>query len=298
MLEDWRDGRVKLAVIAILLAHRRDSPKLFAEGRYEPLIATGSRADQICAFARWHEEDAVVVAAARFPVRCQAEPDWTGTEIPWPRGLGGQTHWRDLFTGRVVERLGEGISAATVLGDMPVAVLVPARALSCENKMQQEESRDHSSTHPVLREMSLDQLQGVLAEHRAWVDSDRQTGKKADLSYAQLPGLSLWSADLREADLSHANLAGADMDHARLRGADLRHARMETASLWQANLRSADLSYARLQRAKLDHADLSDANLNHADPTGASLWGAQLSGARLEHAIGITDEQLKNAHRS
>jgi (1->4)-alpha-D-glucan 1-alpha-D-glucosylmutase len=298
MLEYWRDGRVKLAVIAILLAHRRDSPKLFAEGRYEPLIATGSRADQICAFARCHEEDAVVVAAARFPVRCQAEPDWTGTEIPWPRGLGGQTRWRDLFSGRVVERLGEGISAATVLGDMPVAVLVPARALSCENKMQQEVSRDRSSAHPVPREMSLEQLQGVLAEHRAWVDSDKQTGKKADLSYAQLTGLSLWSADLREADLSHANLAGADMDHARLRSAELRHARMEAASLWQANLRSADLSYARLQRAKLDHADLSDANLSHADLTGASLWGAQLSGARLEHAIGITDEQLKNADRS
>ena len=163
MLEDWRDGRIKLAVIAILLAHRRDRPKLFAEGRYEPLIATGPRADQICAFARCHEEDALVVAAARFPVRCQAEPDWTGTEIPWPRALGGQTHWRDLFSGRVVERLGEGIGAAAAMGDMPVAVLVPARATSGENNMQQRESRDRSKAHPVLREMSLDQLQVVLA---------------------------------------------------------------------------------------------------------------------------------------
>jgi len=29
-----------------------------------------------------------------------------------------------------------------------------------------------------------------------------------------------------------------------------------------------------------------------------SLWGAQLSGARIEHAVGITEEQLKNAHRA
>ncbi len=126
MLEDWRDGRVKLAVIATLLAYRRDHPKLFAQGGYEPLIATGSRADQICAFARCHEEDALVVAAARFPVRCEAEPDWTGTEIPWPQSAGGETHWRDLFSGRVVERRGEGVGVEAVLGGMPVAVLVPA----------------------------------------------------------------------------------------------------------------------------------------------------------------------------
>jgi hypothetical protein len=222
----------------------------------------------------------------RFPVRCEAEPDWTGTEIPWPQAAGSETHWRDLFSGRIIERRGEGIDAAAAMGDLPVAVLVPARASSGENQVQQRGSRDRSKAHPVLREVPLDQLQGVLAEHRAWMDSDGRSGTKADLSYAQLPGVSLWSADLREADLSHANLQGADMAHARLRGANLRHAKMEAASLWQANLRSADLSYAGLQRAKLDHADLSDANLSNADLTGASLWGAQLSGARLEHAIG------------
>ncbi len=294
MLENWPDGRIKLAVIATLLAYRRDHPMLFAHGGYEPLTATGSKADQMCAFARCHEGDALVVAAARFPLRCEAEPDWSGTEIPWPQAAGGETHWRDLFSGRVVERRGEGIGAAAVLGDMPVAVLVTARASSGENKMQQRGSRDH----PVLREMSLDQLQGVLADHRAWLDSGGQSGKKADLSHAQLQGLSLWSADLREADLGHANLQGANLDHARLRGANLRHAKLEAASLWQANLRNADLSYAGLQSVKLDHADLSDANLNSADLTGASLWGARLSGARLEHTIGITEEQLKNAHRA
>ena len=163
--------------------------------------------------------------------------------------------------------------------------------------MRQHGSRNRSKAHPALREMPLDQLARVLADHRAWLDSDGQSGKKADLSHAQLQGLSLWSADLREADLSYASLQGANLDHARLRGANLRHAKMEAASLWQANLRDADLSYTGLQRAKLDHADLSGANLLHADLTGASLWGAQLW-ALLEHAIGITDEQLKNTHRA
>jgi uncharacterized protein YjbI with pentapeptide repeats len=175
--------------------------------------------------------------------------------------------------------------------------LFPGTSLG-ENNMQQQGSRNRSKAHPVLRELPLDKLRQVLTEHRAWLDSDGQGGKKADLSHAQLQGLSLWSADLREADLNHASLQGADMDHARLRGANLRHAKLHAASLWQANLRDADLSYAGLQRAKLDHADLSGANLHHADLTGASLWGAQLSGALLEHAIGITDEQLMNAHRA
>ena len=33
--------------------------------------------------------------------------------------------WRDLFGGRVLERRGEGVGVEAVLGEMPVAVLVP-----------------------------------------------------------------------------------------------------------------------------------------------------------------------------
>ena len=126
MLENWRDGRVKLAVIATLLAYRREHPKMFAQGGYEPLIAIGPRADQICAFARSHEEDAIVVAAARFPGHCGAECDWNGTEIPWPQAVGWETHWRDLLDGRVIERPGERIAIEAVMADLPVTVLVPA----------------------------------------------------------------------------------------------------------------------------------------------------------------------------
>jgi len=119
MLKGWQDGRAKLAVIAILLGYRRDHSKLFAQGSYEPLIATGSKADQICAFARSYQQDVLVVAVARFSVRSEADRDWA---------VGRQTHWRDLFGGRVVERRGEGVGVEAVLGDMPVAVLVPITA--------------------------------------------------------------------------------------------------------------------------------------------------------------------------
>ena len=93
--------------------------------------------------------------------------------------------------------------------------------------MQQRGSKNRSKARPVLRELALDQLKQILTDHLAWLDSDGQSGKKADLSHAQLQGVSLWSADLREADLSYANLQGADLDHARLRGANLRQAKWQ-----------------------------------------------------------------------
>ena len=124
MLDKWRDGRIKLAVIATLLAYRRDRPKLFAQGGYEPLAASGGRANQICAFARRDREDALVVVAARFPARCEGERDWNGTEIEWPQA-GDNVLWRDLFTARIVERHRETVDVCAVLPDLPMAVLVP-----------------------------------------------------------------------------------------------------------------------------------------------------------------------------
>jgi hypothetical protein len=74
MLEGWHDGRLKLALTATLLAHRREHPALYAEGAYEPVAASGPKADHLCAFARGHGEDALLVVAARFPARLEAEP--------------------------------------------------------------------------------------------------------------------------------------------------------------------------------------------------------------------------------
>ncbi|CAH2598698.1 Malto-oligosyltrehalose synthase [Rhodovastum atsumiense] len=122
MLAEWRDGRIKLGVTSLLLAYRRAHPGLFAEGAYEPLVAVGARAEQVCAFARRHGEDAAVVVAARFPVRLAADPDWAGTVLPWPR-IEGQ-RWCDLFSGREIVPSDNGVGIEVVLGDLPVAVLV------------------------------------------------------------------------------------------------------------------------------------------------------------------------------
>jgi (1->4)-alpha-D-glucan 1-alpha-D-glucosylmutase len=125
MLEGWHDGRLKLALTATLLAHRREHPALYAEGAYEPVAASGPKADHLCAFARGHGEDALLVVAARFPARLEAEPGWGDTKLAWPQAAAGATHWRDLLSGRVVERRGGAAAAGALVGEQPVAVLAP-----------------------------------------------------------------------------------------------------------------------------------------------------------------------------
>ncbi|MBR0641329.1 malto-oligosyltrehalose synthase [Plastoroseomonas hellenica] len=125
MIENWRDGRIKLAVTSALLAYRRVHRGLFANGSYEPLAAIGPKADHLCAFTRRHEGDALLVVAARFPARHDANPTWEGTAIAWPSVADTGAGWVDLLSKKVVRRLAETFSPDALVSDLPVAVLVP-----------------------------------------------------------------------------------------------------------------------------------------------------------------------------
>jgi len=126
MLENWRDGRIKLAVTATLLVLRRQLPMLFADGGYEPLPLSGPSTDDICAFARASGDDALVVIAARFPTRYSADSGWDGTAVVAPRTVNRAVRWRDLLTGRVVEwDSGEALPVNALPRILPVVVLVP-----------------------------------------------------------------------------------------------------------------------------------------------------------------------------
>ena len=100
--------------------------------------------------------------------------------------------------------------------------------------------------------MNTDRLKEILADHKVWVASDKQNGKRANLN-----GEDLYNADLRGADL---------------RGADLRN----------AVLYGANLSGAYLYGANLSGANLNGAHLNGAFLNGAFLYSANLTGAHFE----------------
>ncbi len=69
LVSTWRDGRVKQCLIRGLLALRAEWPKLFAAGTYLP-IALG---DEVLAFERAHDSEALRVAVRLFPWRSSAQ---------------------------------------------------------------------------------------------------------------------------------------------------------------------------------------------------------------------------------
>src|SRR5271156_487026 len=101
----------------------------------------------------------------------------------------------------------------------------------------------------------------TLANHKEWLDSHGELGKRADLRKAKLEGMELIGVGLRYADLQDANLKAAD-------------------------LLLADLRDALLVRANLQETCL----------VGANMEGANLEGASLETAMGMLPRQLAGAN--
>ena len=114
LLRSWRDGRIKLAVIALLLAFRRDHPELFAEGGYLPIEMAGEDADWALGFARAAGERRLAVLAARFPALREEKPDWRA-RAQMPDG-----EWFDLVRGR---RFDADAPLREWFGPLPFAVL-------------------------------------------------------------------------------------------------------------------------------------------------------------------------------
>ncbi|HTN60721.1 MAG TPA: malto-oligosyltrehalose synthase, partial [Devosia sp.] len=104
-IANWRDGGLKLDLIARLLRLRADDPQLFAQGSYEPLSA----GEHIVAFERRYQDRSIIVAAALHPWRKPAEL------LPLPEA----EQWREILSGA----LGAPDSAA--LAALSVAVWVP-----------------------------------------------------------------------------------------------------------------------------------------------------------------------------
>ena len=132
LLRDWRDGRIKLYLLAALLRLRRDREALFATGSYDALTAAGSMADRIVAFVRKTNSDRVVVAAGRhlapFVPSDEGSPvnSWEDTSVNLPPELSGTLI--DVLTGREMMPRDGSISARELFSIVPAAVLVEKRA--------------------------------------------------------------------------------------------------------------------------------------------------------------------------
>jgi (1->4)-alpha-D-glucan 1-alpha-D-glucosylmutase len=130
LLRNWRDGRIKQAVIARCLAARLAQERLFASGEYIPLIPHGPAADHLIVYARRTERDFAVIAAVRHPTRLLDGADtigipanaWTGTHLAIPSDV--RTTARNALTGTTLKE--GGFDLDRLFDGLPIAL-----AISC-----------------------------------------------------------------------------------------------------------------------------------------------------------------------
>lgn len=101
--EGWLSGQLKQHLIATLLTLRLQKNALFRRGDYVPLTVSGQQADNLIAYARIAENDALIVIAPRLVFG--AIDDGTGimqAEIALPEAL-AQRRYRDILSGKEIE---------------------------------------------------------------------------------------------------------------------------------------------------------------------------------------------------
>jgi (1->4)-alpha-D-glucan 1-alpha-D-glucosylmutase len=129
----WPDGWIKLALTARLLALRQQFPKVCSEGDYRPLAVEGPNADEIVAFARCHEGDAVLVITARLFNRSTGGGRRWPTRHDWDAtvAVDGFSALQQLLT-TPHSRLGAKLAVSELFEALPLAVL-RARETCCNN---------------------------------------------------------------------------------------------------------------------------------------------------------------------
>lgn len=130
LLANWRDGRIKQALIAEVLNLRAEHAELFRRGTYQALEVLGEQAHNVLAFAREHEGRYAIVIV---PIRCatllenSAVPQvdalrWGDTRVVLPFAA-SDTNLKGLFHSSAVTKNRE-LNVSAALGDFPVNLFI------------------------------------------------------------------------------------------------------------------------------------------------------------------------------
>jgi (1->4)-alpha-D-glucan 1-alpha-D-glucosylmutase len=117
-------------VVHRALALRRRLPEVFDRGDYVPLVARGSHAEHVVAFARRHADSVAITVVPRLPLTLSRSPEvaplaavWGDTELTLPGGLGAR-HLTSVLTGKTLDGAAGRLALAELLREIPCALVV------------------------------------------------------------------------------------------------------------------------------------------------------------------------------
>lgn len=130
LLSTWRDGRVKQWLITTVLDWRRQRPDIFRRGNYQPLETAGEHAGRLCAFAREHGGEAVIVVVPLLATPMLGDADeplvpareWANTRVLLPPHMKERALANQLSGEAVQVREGR-IAVSEVLARFPVGFI-------------------------------------------------------------------------------------------------------------------------------------------------------------------------------
>ncbi|HKW81271.1 MAG TPA: malto-oligosyltrehalose synthase, partial [Casimicrobiaceae bacterium] len=130
LFESIDDGRLKMYVIWRALELRARRPRLFEQGRYVALPVAGAHAAHIVAFARVHDDQALLAIVPRLlfgltagATRPPIGQIWEDTRVLLPSPLAA---YRDVLTGALRRPAGNGafsLVVADIFDTLPAALL-------------------------------------------------------------------------------------------------------------------------------------------------------------------------------
>jgi (1->4)-alpha-D-glucan 1-alpha-D-glucosylmutase len=127
LLQDPRDGRVKMYLVFKVLSFRKRHPDLFDRGEYLALSTSGAQRGRVVAFARRLENRWLLTAVPRLPAGLSPEGGWPLGDAAWgdtrvklPRDAPQRFH--DLLGGRRLDT-GPSLEMARATRRFPVVLL-------------------------------------------------------------------------------------------------------------------------------------------------------------------------------
>jgi (1->4)-alpha-D-glucan 1-alpha-D-glucosylmutase len=133
LVQNWHDGRIKLYLVWRILNLRRKYPRVFLDGQFLPMKATGGRGANVIVYARRRGNTWIMTVVPRWLARSKAPAAlsrlhrfWVSSHIALP-GNAPQS-WLNVLTGEPVKttrlRRSPTLSLRRVFKNLPVAVLI------------------------------------------------------------------------------------------------------------------------------------------------------------------------------